>query len=216
MKIPAVASLSRDGLVLSVGGSRIPHHWVIISMTRSPIGVTPHGPVCTTNGSPVSSPTAVTAPVILLNLCATAGGVPRNGEHSSFLACLCNVVLPCPTFKIAPETARGAEMDVGIMSHMVVIWVALVEVGGVWIDGFDCNQGCLLRDCVEMVVARDHCLADGGQAGHLRWREERYDSCHCRLRVDDCCHRALRSCIAGQSHGDFSSGVWNNVDGVIL
>ena len=73
VKIPAVASLSRDGLVLSVGGSRIPHRWVIISMTRSPIGVTPHGPVCTTNGSPVSSPTAATTPVILLNLCATAG-----------------------------------------------------------------------------------------------------------------------------------------------
>ena len=202
MKIPAVASLSRDGLVLSVGGSRIPHRWVIISMTRSLIGVTPHGPVCTTNGSPVSSPTAVTAPVILLTLCATAGGVPRNGEYSAFLACLSDVVSPCPTFKVAPETARGAEMDVGIMSHMVVIWVALVEVGSIWVDGFDCNQGCLLRDCVEMVAACDHGPADGGRIGHFWWREKRYDSCHRRLRVNDCSHRAFRSCIA--VHGDFS------------
>ena len=112
-------------------GSRVSQLRVIISMAGSPFGVTPHSPVCATNGSPVPSPAAAIAPVIFRNLCATAGGVPRNGEHSAFLACLSDVVSPCPTFKVAPETARGAEMDVGIMSHMVVIWVALVEVGSI-------------------------------------------------------------------------------------
>ena len=191
-------------------GSRVLQHWVIISMAGSPLGVTPHSPVCATNGSSVPSPAAALAPVPLRDLCATACGVPRNGEHSAFLACLSDVVLPCPTFKVAPETARGAEMDVGIMSHMVVIWVALVEVGSIWVDGFDCNQGCLLRDCVEMVVARNHGLADGGRAGHFWWQEERYDSCHCCFCVDDCSHCALRSCTA--VHGDLRSCMQKNMN----
>ena len=171
-------------------------------MAGSPLGVTPHSPVCATNGSSVPSPAAALAPVPFRDLCATACGVPRNGEHSAFLACLIDVVLPCPIFENVHEAARVAEMNVGIMSHMIVIWVALVEVGSIWVDGFDCNQGCLLGDCVEMVAACDHGPADGGRIGHFWWREKRYDSCHRRLRVDDCSHCAFRSCVA--VHGDFS------------
>ena len=98
------------------------------------------------------------------------------------------------------------------MSHMVVIHMALVEVGGGRVDGLDCNQGCLLWDCVEMVVARDHGLADGGRAGHFWWQEERYDSCHCCFCVNDCSHCALRSCIV--VHGDLSSCMQKNMNAI--
>ena len=82
--------------------------------------------------------------------------------------------------KIAQELARVAKAYIGIMSDMVVMQVALVKIGGGRIDGLDCNQGRLLRDCAKMVVARGHGLADGGGAGHFWWRKERYDSCcHC-------------------------------------
>ena len=208
MKSPAVAfswwngSRYRNRRGIRSEGPRFSQLRVIISMAGSPLGVTPHSPVCATNGSSVPSPAAALAPVPFRDLCATACGVPRNGEHSAFLACLIDVVLPCPIFENVHEAARVAEMNVGIMSHMIVIWVALVEVGSIWVDGFDCNQGCLLGDCVEMVAACDHGPADGGRIGHFWWREKRYDSCHRRLRVDDCSHCAFRSCVA--VHGDFS------------
>ena len=155
----------------SGGGSRISQCWVIIVMTGSPFVVTPHSPVGTANDKPVPSPAAVLAPVPLLNYCVTAGGVPRNGELSAFLACLSDVIAPRKIIKFAQESARVAKVCIGIMGHMVVTQMALVEIGGGRVDGLDCNQGCLLRNGVEMAVARLHGLADGGSAGHFWWRK---------------------------------------------
>ena len=99
----------------------------------------------------------------------TAEGVPRNGKLP--------VIAPYKIIKFAQELARVAKVCIGIMSHVVVTQMALVEIGGGQVDGLNCNQGCLLRNGVKMAVACDHGLVDGGSAGHFWWRKERYDSC---------------------------------------